>query len=149
MWVRILQKNFNIFIPVTHTLRWVSATVLKQTVLTPVHFDALSRPFSTKNESKPLLFLGTNGQTFSAKITGPLSHFEHCSETSVHEFQYCDLLTFGAGVLHLIQINHQPDANHHSLSGAHTTVPTASCICHTVTAICRYRGRVGTGLSVL
>jgi hypothetical protein len=33
----------------------------------------------------------------------------------------------------------------HPLSGAHTTVST----CHTVTAICRYRGRVGTGLSVL
>ena len=28
-------------------------------------------------------------------------------------------------------------------------VSTASGICHTVTAICRYRGRVGTGLSVL
>jgi hypothetical protein len=34
-------------------------------------------------------------------------------------------------------------------SGAHTTVSTASDICRTVTAICRYRGRVGTGLSVL
>jgi hypothetical protein len=34
-------------------------------------------------------------------------------------------------------------------SGAYTTVSTASGICHTVTAICRYRGRVGTGLSVL
>jgi hypothetical protein len=34
-------------------------------------------------------------------------------------------------------------------SGAHTTVSTASGICHTVIAICRYRGRVGTGLSVL
>jgi hypothetical protein len=33
--------------------------------------------------------------------------------------------------------------------GAHTTVSTASGICHTVTTICRYRGRVGTGLSVL
>jgi hypothetical protein len=32
---------------------------------------------------------------------------------------------------------------------AHTTVSTASGICHTVTAIWRYRGRVGTGLSVL
>ena len=30
-----------------------------------------------------------------------------------------------------------------------TTVSTASGICHTVTATCRYRGRVGTGLSVL
>jgi hypothetical protein len=30
-----------------------------------------------------------------------------------------------------------------------TTVTTASGICHTVTATCRYRGRVGTGLSVL
>jgi hypothetical protein len=37
----------------------------------------------------------------------------------------------------------------HPSSGAHTTVSTASVICHTVTAICRYRGRVGTGLSVL
>ena len=37
----------------------------------------------------------------------------------------------------------------HSSSGAHTTVSTASVICHNVTAICRYRGRVGTGLSVL
>jgi hypothetical protein len=37
----------------------------------------------------------------------------------------------------------------HPSSGAHTTVPTAYGICHTITAICRYRGRVGTGLSVL
>ena len=35
------------------------------------------------------------------------------------------------------------------LSAAHTNVSTASGICHTITAICRYRGRVGTGLSVL
>jgi hypothetical protein len=33
----------------------------------------------------------------------------------------------------------------HPSSGAHTTVFTASVICHTVTAICHYRGRVGTG----
>jgi hypothetical protein len=32
----------------------------------------------------------------------------------------------------------------HPSSGAHTTVSTASGICHAVTAICRYRGRVGT-----
>src|SRR5215475_13551525 len=37
----------------------------------------------------------------------------------------------------------------HPSSGAHTTVSTASGICHAVTAICRYRGRVGTGLGVL
>jgi hypothetical protein len=37
----------------------------------------------------------------------------------------------------------------HHKEGAHTTVSTTSGICHTVTAICRYRGRVGTGLSVL
>jgi hypothetical protein len=38
----------------------------------------------------------------------------------------------------------------HPSSGAHTTVSTASGNCHnTVTAICRYRGRVGAGLSVL
>jgi hypothetical protein len=37
----------------------------------------------------------------------------------------------------------------HISTGANTTVFTAPGICHTVTAICRYRGRVGTGLSVL
>jgi hypothetical protein len=37
----------------------------------------------------------------------------------------------------------------HPSSGAHTPVSTASGICHTVTVICRYRGRVGTGLSGL
>jgi hypothetical protein len=37
----------------------------------------------------------------------------------------------------------------HLSSEAHTTVSTASDICHAVTAICRYRGRDGTGLSVL
>jgi len=31
---------------------------------------------------------------------------------------------------------------HHPSSGAQTTVSTASCICHTVIAICRFRGRV-------
>ena len=31
----------------------------------------------------------------------------------------------------------------HPSSGAHSTVSTASGICHTVTATCRYRGRVG------
>jgi hypothetical protein len=38
---------------------------------------------------------------------------------------------------------------HHPSSGAQTTASTASAICHTVTAISRYRGRVGTGFSVL
>jgi hypothetical protein len=37
----------------------------------------------------------------------------------------------------------------HPSPGAHTNVSTASGICHTVTTICRYHGRVGTGLSVL
>jgi hypothetical protein len=37
----------------------------------------------------------------------------------------------------------------HPSSGAHTTVSTASGICHTVTVICPYSGIVGTGLSVL
>jgi hypothetical protein len=36
----------------------------------------------------------------------------------------------------------------HPSSGAHITVCTASGICHTVTAICRYRWGVVTGLSV-
>jgi hypothetical protein len=65
-----------------------------------------------------------------------------------------------------IQIYIQQDAKLHSLfisencstcfkwylhpsSGVHITVSTACGICHAVTATCRYRGRVGTGLSVL
>jgi len=38
---------------------------------------------------------------------------------------------------------------HHPSSGVQTIVSTASGICHTVTVTRRYRGRVGTGLSVL
>ena len=38
---------------------------------------------------------------------------------------------------------------HHPSSGAQTTVSTASGICHTLIDTCRYRGGVGTGLSVL
>ena len=49
-----------------------------------------------------------------------------CLETAVH-------------VSGGISINHQE----------HTTVSTASGTCQTVTATCRYRGRVGTGLSVV
>jgi hypothetical protein len=37
----------------------------------------------------------------------------------------------------------------HPSSAAHTTVSTASGIWYTVPAICRYRGEVGTGLSLL
>jgi hypothetical protein len=37
----------------------------------------------------------------------------------------------------------------HPSSGAHTTTSTEFGICHTFNAICRYRGGVGTGLSVL
>jgi hypothetical protein len=38
---------------------------------------------------------------------------------------------------------------HHSSSGAQTTVSAASGISQTVIVICCYRGRDGTGLSVL
>jgi len=38
---------------------------------------------------------------------------------------------------------------HYPSSGAQTIVSTASGIFHNVIAICRYRGRFGTGLSVL
>ena len=37
----------------------------------------------------------------------------------------------------------------HPSSGAHTTVSTASGICHTISVTCRCRGRVGTVLRVL
>jgi hypothetical protein len=37
----------------------------------------------------------------------------------------------------------------HPSSGTHSTVSTASGICHTVTVFCHYRGRVGIRLSVL
>jgi len=35
---------------------------------------------------------------------------------------------------------------HHPSSGAQKTASTTSGICQTVIAICRYRGRVGTGV---
>jgi len=38
---------------------------------------------------------------------------------------------------------------HHPSQGAQTTVSTASGVCHTAIATCRYRGRLGTGFSVL
>ena len=37
----------------------------------------------------------------------------------------------------------------HPPSGAQTTVSTASGISQTITVVCCYRGRVGTGLSML
>jgi len=37
----------------------------------------------------------------------------------------------------------------HPSSDGHRTVSTASVVCHTVIAICCYRGRVGTSLRVL
>ena len=36
----------------------------------------------------------------------------------------------------------------HPSSGAHTTVSTASGTCQTVTATCRYCGRVGTAVAI-
>jgi tRNA pseudouridine-54 N-methylase len=59
--------------------------------------------------------------------------------------------------LKYILIYIQQDATLHSLFIAGNSthhqeriqLSTASGICHTVTAICRYRGRAGTGLSVL
>jgi hypothetical protein len=38
---------------------------------------------------------------------------------------------------------------HHPSSGVQANLSTASGICHTVIAMCRYRERVGTGLIVL
>jgi hypothetical protein len=77
-----------------------------------------------------------------------------------------DLTFIGPCIVSIFQYISKQDATLHSLfiygnlstrfgwyfhpsSGAHTTESTASGICHTVTAICRFRGRVGTGLSVL
>ena len=37
----------------------------------------------------------------------------------------------------------------HTSSGTNTAVSTASGICQTITATCRYGGGVGTGLSVV
>jgi hypothetical protein len=51
--------------------------------------------------------------------------------------------------LYLKTLLHDDGWYFHPSSGANTRVSTVSGICHTVTAICRYRGGVGTGLSVL
>jgi hypothetical protein len=72
-----------------------------------------------------------------------------------------DFNVYGSVHLKYIPIYFQQDAKLHSLFisgncstyfgwyfhlslGAHTTLSTTSGICHTVTATCRYRGRVGT-----
>jgi hypothetical protein len=37
----------------------------------------------------------------------------------------------------------------HPSSGVHTTISTASGICHTITATCHYRGGVGTAFQLI
>jgi hypothetical protein len=49
----------------------------------------------------------------------------------------------------IVDVSKMSCASDKNAEGAQTTVSTESGICHTVTATCRYRGRVGTGLSVL
>jgi hypothetical protein len=58
-------------------------------------------------------------------------------EATIHSLFYLETAVYVSGCI----ITH--------LQQHKTTVSTASGICHTVTAICRYRGKVGTGLSVL
>jgi hypothetical protein len=65
-------------------------------------------------------------------------------------FQYiCNKMQRYTVYLYLETALHVSGGTSNPSSGAHTTVSTASGTCHTVTAICRYRGRVGTCLSVL
>jgi hypothetical protein len=44
---------------------------------------------------------------------------------------------------------HVSGGTSHPSSGAQTTVSTASGICHTVTATCRYSGRYGNIISLI
>jgi hypothetical protein len=100
------------------------------------------------------------GPVFKLRMTAAANLFH------THSFNLILLMRRIGGAPIRIPIYIQQDATLHSLfisgncstclgwyfhpsSGAHTTVSTASGICHTVTAICRYCGRVGTGLSVL
>ena len=75
-----------------------------------------------------------------------------CLQTQYVLFQYSDIYPTRCNVTQLILPGNCCTFfwwYHHPSSGARTTVSTASGICHTVTAICRYRGSDGTGLSVL
>jgi hypothetical protein len=102
----------------------------------------------------------------STKIRTIWTHLQYISKPNLSVTLTPTLLMWRIGWADSIPIYIQQDAGLHSLfisgncstyfgwyfhpsSGVNTTVSTASGICHTVTAICRYRGRVGTGLSVL
>jgi len=76
-----------------------------------------------------------------------------CSNHCLKELRYIPIYIQQDATLHSLCISGNCSTCFgwylHPSSGAHTTVSTASGICHTVTDNCRYRGRVGTGLSVL
>ena len=98
----------------------------------------------------------------SMELLSPLwTVFHKISRKSIDKFK-----VYGSVQRKYIPIYIQQDATLHSLfitrncsaffgwylhpsSGMHTTVSTTSGICHAVTATCRYRARVGAGLSVL
>jgi hypothetical protein len=111
-----------------------------------------------------------DGQTVGEKTRRSLRASVHINRVKLKkQTQTCltiILLMWRIRWANIIPIHIQQDATLHSLfifgncstyfrwyfhpsSGAHIPVSTASGICHTVTAICRCRGRVGTGLSVL
>ena len=98
----------------------------------------------------------TSDRKYKASYTGTVMRCFLSDEVFLFNF-------YGSVQRKYIPIYIQQDANLHSLfisgncctcfgwylhpsSGAHTTVSTASGICHTVTATCRYRGKVGTAL---
>jgi len=93
------------------------------------------------------------------KIKGTLCSWAECSgETLLNKWQtsskekYSNIYPTRCNVTQFILSGNCATCfgwYHHPSSGAQTAVSTASGICHTVIAICRYCGRVGTGVSVL
>jgi hypothetical protein len=101
-----------------------------------------------------------NSQSQGRKVNPGHPAMKENSCSLVHEIRSVRKVS-AVNELNRIVTNIQQDATLHSLfyletalhvrisSRKQTTVSTASGICHTVTTICRYRRRVGIGLSVL
>jgi hypothetical protein len=97
-------------------------------------------------------FLGHSGISFSLEYLSLARVIMFNVHGSVHR-KYILIYIQQDAMLHSLFISGNCSScfgwYHHPSSGAHTTVSTASGTCQTVIATCRYRGGVGTGLSVL
>jgi hypothetical protein len=84
-------------------------------------------------------------------LIGPLYAIRYIRK--LYDIFYFDIFSTRCNITQLIYFwktaLHVSDGYLHPSSGAHTTVFTLSGTCQTVTAACRYCGRIGSRLSVV